>query len=351
MNNWKAFTLLFTISIIYACSVAKDPTPDAHPDAKVYTAVINTTNMGNSAEANIVDSVKAGSEVIKLRLEVTGPTSAEYLYVMYSTDNSAFQPLAVATIRNAYGTFAAGNTSSYSLKVPNLTNFTIDIAVGVRNKTTALNDVYKIWVTDSLGSFAMPAYHRTLGIATVNLMYKQASLPDTYTVGTANMSSQSSKNYGSWLSTAAQVATMDSIGYKISPQSSDIRLVTLTEGKKDNNSSSLWLYSPADVLLANPAVSGQTDFVLPTSGNSRTTLFDTYSGTTLFDSVKTADLLALPTPANKSIEVIKDGVYIFQTQDQKKGLIKINSTSVSTSIVGIGSTTCQNVNVSVKVLN
>ncbi|MDF2455812.1 MAG: hypothetical protein K0R51_1805, partial [Cytophagaceae bacterium] len=55
MNNWKAFTLLFTISIIYACSVAKDPTPDAHPDAKVYTAVINTTNMGNSAEANIVD--------------------------------------------------------------------------------------------------------------------------------------------------------------------------------------------------------------------------------------------------------------------------------------------------------
>lgn len=333
-----------------SCTVSKDPIPDAHPNAKIYTATINTANMGNTADANIVDSVQAGSEVVKIRLEVTGTTTARYIYVMYSTDNSAFQPLAVATTRNAYGTFTAGNTSTYSLKVPDLTNFTLDIAVGVRNKSTALNDVYKIWMTDSLGSFTMPAYHRTLGIATVNLMYQQIALPNTYTVGIASLSSQSSRSYGSWLSTTAQVAALDSNDYKASPESADIRLVTLTGGKKDNNSSSLWLYSPADIALANPAVSGQTDFDLPLGG-SRTTYYDIYSGTTLFDSVKTAELIALPDPTSKSIEVSKDGVYIFKTQEGKKGLIKIVSTSVSTDLVGTGSTSGQNAGISLKVMN
>ncbi len=348
MKTLKAVMILCVA--MASCAVPKDPIPDAHPNAKVYTAAINTANMGNTGNANIVDSVKAGSEVVKLRLEVTGTKAAGYIYVMYSTDNSAFQPIAVATIRNAYGTFAAGNTSTYSLKVPDLKNFTVDIAVGVRNKAAALNDVYKIWVTDSLGSFSMPAYHRTLGIATVNLMYKPAALPNTYTVGTANMSSQSSKTYGSLLSTAGQVAALDSTAYKMSPPSADIRLVTLTGGKKDNNSNSLWFYSPADVLLANPAVSGQTDFALP-AGTSNTTLFDIYSGSVLYDSVKTAELIALPNPTNKSIEVVKDGVYIFKTQEGKKGLIKILSTAVSTNIVGTGSTTGQNIGISLKVLN
>jgi hypothetical protein len=333
-----------------ACSVSKDPTPDAHPNAKVYTSVINTINMGNTTTANIIDSVKAGDEVAKLRLEVTGTTAAEYIYIVHAGDNGTMIPLPIPTTINEYGTFTAGNSSTYSLKVPKLTSFTIDIAVAVRSTTTALNEVYKIWITDSIGSFSMPAYKRTLGTATINLMYRQASLPNTYSTATTSLGSQSSKSYGSFLSTGAQIATMDSSLYTKSLGSVDIRLVTLTSGKKDNNSTSLWLYSPADVALANPAVSGQTDFVLP-AGTSNTTYFDLYNGAEGFDTLHTATLVALPTPTNKSIQVVTGGVYVFQTQEGKKGLIKINSSGATTNFGGTGSTTAQNVIASVKVLN
>lgn len=331
-----------------ACSVPKDPIPDAHPNARVYPFVINTINKGN---ITTVASVNAGSEVVKLRLDITGNTAAKYIYIVYSTDNGEFLPLPVPTTINEFGTFQGGNASTYSLKVPDLTRFTIDIFVSVRNTTAALNDVYKVWITDSIGSFSRPTYKRILGTATINLLYKPASLHDTYTVSKLYLGSQSSRAYGSLLSTAAQMSALDSAAYARAPQSADIRLVSLTSGKKDNNSASLWLYSPADVVQANPSVMGQTDFVLPILETSNTTYYDAYSGTTVFDSVKTSTLLALPDPLNKSIQVSTGGVYVFKTQQGKKGLIRINSTAATTTIGGVGSTTAQNADVSVKVLN
>ncbi len=339
-------------ALFQSCSVSKDPIPDAHPNAKIYNVVINTLNGGNSGTANIIDSVKAGTEVVKLRLAITSDTAAKYIYIVYATDNGAFLPLPVPTTINEFGIFEGGNASTYSLKVPDLKIFTIDIFVSVRHTTGALNDVYKVWITDNIGSFSRPTYKRTLGTATVNLLYRPASLENTYAVGATLLGSQSSRNNGSLLSTAAQMGVMDSAAYARSPKSADIRLVSLTSGKKDNNSTSLWLYSPADVMLANPAVSGQTDFVLPTLETSNTTYFDTYSGTTLFDSFTATTLLALPDPTtSKSIQVSTGGVYIFKTQTGKKGLIKINSITVATSIGGVGSTTGQNASVFVKVLN
>ena len=114
-----------------SCKVSKDPTPDAHPNAKTYTSVINTTNMGNSAAANIVDSVKVGDEVAKLRLEVTGVVPAKYIYIVHNGDNGTMIPLSVPTTTNEYGTFTGGS-SAYSLKVPDLASFTIDIYVTVK---------------------------------------------------------------------------------------------------------------------------------------------------------------------------------------------------------------------------
>jgi len=344
--------LLASTFYLYSCKVSDEPVPDAHPDARVYTSVINKVNGGNSDSANVVDSVKAGSEVVKLRLDVKGDDVAKYIYIVYATDNGTFLPLPVPTTINKFGTFAGGNANSYSLKVPDLKSFTVDIFVNVRNTSTALNDVYKVWITDvDMGSFSSPAYNRTLGTATINLLYKPASLPDTYTTSKLYMGSQSSRTYGSLLSTAAQIAAMDSTAYAKSPKSADIRLVSLTSGKKDNNSTSLWLYSPADILQANPAVSGQSDFVLPTLETSNTTYFDAYSGTTVFDSITTSTLINLPDPVNKSIEVSTGGVYVFKTQEGKKGLIRINSTAIATSFGGLGSTTGQNADVSIKVLN
>ncbi|MBC7486784.1 MAG: hypothetical protein H7282_08530 [Cytophagaceae bacterium] len=346
------FAISFIVIVASSC-VSKYQVPDAHPNAKIYSIVINKLNGGNTAGAIVVDSVQGGSEVVKLSINVdaTDTKAAQYIYIVYATDNGAFLPLPVPTTINEFGTFEGGNSSTYSLKVPAVTIFTIDVFVSVRNMTTATNDVYKIWITDSIGSFARPTYRRILGTSTINLRYKPASLRDTYTLNTIYAGSQSSRNYGSFIATATQIVAMDSTAYAQSPKSADISMVTLSAGKKDNNSASLWLYSPADITQANPAVSGQTDFVLPTFETPNTTYFDVYSGATLFDSVKTTTLLALPTPTNKSIQVSTGGVYVFQTQTGKKGLIRVNSTAVATSSGGIGSTTGQNASVSIKVLN
>lgn len=335
----------------FSCSVPKDPTPDAHPYAKVVISKIDALNMGNSGSANVIGFVEAGSEVVKLQLKVEANTVAQYIYILKAADNGTMVPLPIPTTVNNYGTFTGGSSSTYSLKVPDLKSFTIDVAVSVRNTTTALNDVYKIWITSSLGSFSLPAYNRTLGSATINLIYTPSSLPFTFNTATVNLGSQSSKSYGSLLSTSGQVAAQDSALYVKSPESADIRLVTLTSGRKDNNSTSLWLYSPKDVTLANPAVSGQTDFVLPTTGTSRTTYFGTYTGANAFDDIDAYTLNNLPSPSNKSIEVVQDGVYVFLTQEGKKGLIRINSVGATTNFGGTGSTTAQNVGLSVKVLN
>lgn len=351
MNKWNTLSLLLVNVIFFACKVTNEPIPDAHPDATVYASVINEVNGGNSDNANVVRSVEAGSEVVKLRLDVKGDDVAKYIYIVYATDNGTFLPLPVPTTTNEFGTFTAGSASTYSLKVPALKTFTVDVFVNVRNTSTAMNDVYKVWITDDIGSFSSPAYNRTLGTATINLLYKSTSLSDTYSISKLYMGSQSSRSYGNLLSTAAQIAALDSAAYAKSPQSADIRLVSLTSGKKDNNSSSLWLYSPADILLANPAVSGQTDFALPVLEASNTTYFETYLGATAFDDIATSDLISLPDPMSKSIEVTTGGVYVFKTQQGKKGLIRINSTAVASSIGGIGSTTGQNADVSIKVLN
>lgn len=337
---------LFSILILISCAVEKDFTPDAHPNAKIITSEINTLNTGS-----VTDSVKAGSEVVKLRLKVTSTTEIKYIYILYAADNGAFIPLTIPATTNSFGTFAAGSSGSYSLQVPGLKTFDIDVAVAVRSSTTALNDVYKIWMTGDLGSYTMSAYNRTLGSATINLMYQNASLPVTFTSTTTSLGSQSSKDFGNFLATQGQVGVMDSASYVKSPKSADISLITLTSGKKDNNSTSLWLYSPADVTQANPAVSGQTDFVLPTSETSNTTYFDTYTGTTAFDDIKATTLSSLPDPTIKSLEVMTDGLYVFKTQEGKKGVIKINSITATANYRGTGSTTAQNANVSVKVLN
>jgi hypothetical protein len=339
------------LSFFNGCSRPRDMTPDAQPDAKVISIAFNTVNMANGGSVNSVDTVKAGDQVVKFRLAVTSSDTVKYIYIVHSGDNGTMTPLPIPTTNNEYGVFTNGSTSTYSLRVPTRTSFNLDIAVAVRNTATAQNDVYKIWLTKDVGSFSMPAYKRILGTATISLIYKNSGAVDsTYSTAAVSLGSQSSRNYGSLLSTAAQVAAMDSVMYLNSPKSADIRLVTLTGGKKDNNSSSLWLYSPADVASANPAVSGQDDFVLP-NGISRTTYFGTYSGAEVFDSLHTATLIALPDPTQKSIEVSVGGTYVFKTQAGKKGLIKITSTAFTTAFGGTGSTTAQNAGVSIKVLN
>jgi hypothetical protein len=230
-------------TLLTSCSRPKNIIPYAHPDAKVFTSVINTINKGNSDSANVVGTVKTGDDVVKLRLEVKGgDTAAKYIYIVYAGDNGSFIPLPVPTTTNEFGTFTGGNSSTYSLKVPSLTRFNLDIFVNVRNTAVATNDVYKIWITDSIGSFTMPAYNRILGTATFNLLYNSTALTDTYTSSTLYLSSQSARTYGNLLSTAGLIGAMDSTAYALSPKSADIRLVTLTLGKKDNNSLALFLY-------------------------------------------------------------------------------------------------------------
>lgn len=352
-SYYLCFTLSFCILsfvLLISCAVQKDPTPDAHPYAKIVKLSIK-----NIGTANVVDTVKAGDEVVKLRLKVKADAIARYIYILQAADNGTMSPLPIPTIINKYGTFTGGSSSTYSLKIPDLTSFAIDsfiieVAVSVRNTTTALNDVYKIWVTTDVGSFSLPADNRTFGSATINLMYAPSYFPITFSTATASLGSQSSKSYGSFLSTSGQITAQDSASYINAPESADIRLVTLTSGKKDNNSTSLWLYSPMDVTQTNPAVIGQTDFILPVYA-SRTTYFGTYTGSIAFEEVDANTLNGLSNPSSKSVEVVEEGIYIFKTEEGKKGLIRINSVGATTNFGGTGSTTAQNASVSVKVLN
>lgn len=351
MKKLMKYASLFFIGaavVLSSCKKDEDPTPDANPNAKVFTNVMTSTNTGGLVT---VGTVTTSDDVVKLRLEVTGANNLDKIYVMLSEDNAAFQPISVPTITNSYGTFTGGS-SSYTLDVPNLQSFIVDIPVSVRTSPAAVNDVYQIWITNGTGAFTKPTKNRDLGIATINLKYTAAAPDETFATATVDLGSQSSNDYGSLLVTSGQVSAFLTADYNDAPESADIRFATLTGGKKDNNSTSLWLYSPADIETANPAVSGQANFALPATGTSRTTYFVTYSGGTSFDNVTVSTLSGLTIgTTNKSIQVSAGNVYAFQTQSGKKGLIKINSSGATTNFVGTGSTTAQNMNVTVKVLN
>lgn len=346
--------LLSAAVLFTSCKKDSEPTPDPAPEAKVFTSKMTVDNFGTSGDANVIGRVTTADGIAKIRLSVSGNNNLDQIFVMLSQDNGPLEALRFSTITNELGQTFQGGSNSYSLKIPNLKNFTVDLPVPVRTSSAAVTDVYQIWITNGDGAFNKPTKNRDLGIATVVLKYTAAAPSETFATATLDLGSQSSLDYASLLVTTGQVSALNTADYVDAPASADIRFVTLTATKKDNNSSSLFLYSPADVADANPPVVGspqQVAFDTAPLANSRSTTFSTYSGGTAFADVTAADISAVTVGSATNIQVSAGNVYAFETESGKKGLIKINSTGSTSNYTGVGTTTAQNMNVTIKVLN
>jgi len=327
-----------------------DPAPVTPPvyTGTIYTSTMTSTNMGNTGTANVTATISSTDKNPKIRLDVSGSNNMDYIYVMVSYDNGAFQPLSFSTIKNASNQTFTGNSSDYSLQIPNLSSFIVDLPI----YTSPINvtGVYQIWITNGAGSFMKPAKNRDLGIATVTLKKSSGASNSTFATASVDLGSQSSDDYGSLLVTSGQVSALNTADYVDSPSSADIRFVTLTGGKKDNNSTELFLYSPADIANANPPVAGQSAFDTAPLAESNTTYFALYTGTD-FETITAEGLAGLNVGTANNVQVSADNVYMFETAAGKKGLIKINLSWSTINVVGTGSTTAKNINAQVKVLN
>ncbi|MDB5272688.1 MAG: hypothetical protein JWO58_1055 [Chitinophagaceae bacterium] len=359
LMNYASLFLMTAIAVLSSCSKKNDPTPDSNPNAKVFETKMYATNYGSTGDAIVVGTVSTTDTTVKLRLNVnhTGTNNLSKIFIMKSVDNGAFTPLIspnVSAITNSYGTFAVN--SSYTFDVPSGTkSFILDLPVAVRTSAaTTATDVYQIWVTDGAGAFSKPGKNRVLGLATITLKYSEAASSSTFATATVDVGSQSSADYGSFIVTSGQVSSLITSDYNDSPGSADIRFVTLNgSGKKDNTTSTIYFYSPANVGDANPAGDGSADFTVFTNSDpllaSRTTKLNVYSGGTSFDNVTAATLSALSVSSGTNVALTVGSVYAFQTQDGKKGLIKVNTTGSGNPVSG--QTSARNANVTIKVQN
>jgi hypothetical protein len=343
MNYASLFFIGATI-ILSSCKKSEDPTPD-DPNAQLVVSTLTTTNMGNTLTANVIDTVETGSGNVKIRLDVSGSNNFDHIFIIKSEDNDLFEPVIVtSSITNSYGTFSAGSAGSGTLGIPNLSSFIVDIILPIRSTTGAVTDVYKIWITNGAGSFTKPTKNRDLGMAVITLKYVASTSNQTFVTATLDMGSQSAVP-ASLLVTSGQVSVLNTADYNDSPSSSDLRLTTMTTGQKDNASTAVWLFSPANV-PTGPTADGSPVFTVPVGSN--TTYIALYNGATPFASVTATDIAGLTVGTGTSIQVTAGNVYMFKTaaSPSKIGLIKINSlTAESDSDKGYVA------NVTVKALN
>lgn len=331
--------LLGATVLFSSCKKDNEPTPTV--EGKTYTSVLTANNNGTSGLANVEAIVSTSDGAANLRLDVSATNPMDQIFVMLSQDNGPFTPVSFPTITNALGQTFQGGSNNYSLKIPNLRNFIVDLPIPIR--TAGVTDVYQVWITNGAGAFNKPGKNRDLGIATITLKYTAAASSKTFATATLNLGSQSSE-VSSLLVTSGLVSVLNTADYNDSPESADIRLVTLTGGNKDNNSSAVFFYSPADVPTSGAVT--LPEFSVP--ANSRTTKLEAYGGTD-FGSITGAGLDALTVAANTNVQLTAGNVYKFETEDGRKGLIKVNSITNGTPVSG--QTNARNVNATIKVLN
>jgi len=303
----------------------EDPTPTV--EGKTYTATMTSTNNGTQT----VDATATYADgTAKIRLDVSGTNNMDQIFVMLSRDNGPFEALTIPTITNAAGQTFTGGSSNYSLNVPNLKSFILDIPISIRTAGTV--DVYQIWITNGSGAFNKPTKNRDLGIANVIIRYT-ASTAATFATATVTLGDQAAVE-GSLLVTSGQIAALLTADYNDAPESSDLALCALNAGgtSKTNGSGILWLVSP-DV---RASLGYATE-----PANPNTSYISAYAGTD-FATITAAQLAALSVGTGQKVEIAALGVYAFQTEGGKKGLIKVNS---------ISGTTNKSASVTVKVLN
>jgi hypothetical protein len=341
---------LTATTFFMGCSKKKsDPTPDnSNPNAPVVTSLMTTNNGGNSGGANASLDVSNSTGTAKLRLDVTNTSDLDKIYIMKCEDNGTRMPFTVSSLVSLEGKTFSGGSSTYSLAVPNNTkSFTIDIPVSIRSNNSAVTDVYYVWITNGSGDYNKPDKNTVLGPAVITLKYTSEHQV-SYSTATTDVGTQSAVN-SSFLVTSGMITTLSTSDYNDSPGSADIRFVSLDVlGKKNNGSSNVFMYSPNDLGAANPASDATADFLIAL-GSSTTYFANSSMSSSDFDNIDNGSDIQFPTLSSGNyIQVVAGGIYEFQTNDGKQGLIRINTLTADTDNTASGG---YNANVTVKVIN
>jgi hypothetical protein len=312
-----------------------DPTPDDNPTAPTVTASMTSTNQGM---VDVSMDVNNSTGTAKIRLDVTHTGDLDEIFIMKSEDNGTLTGQVFSTITTSAGLTFTGGSSDESFDVPGSTkSFILDIPVTVRTTSSAVTDVYYIWITNGNGSFLLPTKNRVLGAAKVTLKYNSSASTTSFQSGTVNVGDQTATP-GSLLVTSGQISALLTASYNDAPESADIAVVALdiTGNTKTNGSSYIYLVSP-DIrddlgFTSEPAGANTTNIELYTTGD--------------FETITGAQLQALSVSSTTKVAATVGAVYKFSTEAGKKGLMKVNS--ITHEADGDAGAV---VNVSIKVLN
>lgn len=334
-------TAMIALATLSSCKKDEE-TVDNNPEAPVVTSTMTTTNGGNTGTAIASLDVTTSTGTAKLRLDVTAGVNLDRIYIMKSQDNGALTPLSVSDITTSAGTFSGGS-ASYTLKVPGSTKaFVIDIPVSVRTSSSAVTDVYYIWITDGVGDFLKPTKNVELGPATLTLKYTAATVTPYSSATGIVLGDQSNASYGSMLVTSGQVSALATADYIDAPASSDLSLSALNAAgdTKTNGSGILWLISPSlrDGLgyagCASCGAGGSAVAEPTTATGANITKISSYSGD--FDAATGTVLSGLSVGSTNQVKITAVGdVFQFETSKGKKGLIKVTALTTSSATVSV----------------
>lgn len=331
INHLLTLLSLGSMLVFASCTKDEEPTPDNNPTAPVLTSVMTANNKGTSGTAVATLKVDNSTGSAKLRLDVTYNGDLDRIYIMKSEDNGSLVGQNFTTITNAEGQTFTSGSADYSFKVPSSTkNFILDVPVSVRTSTSAVTDVYYVWITNGIGDFTKPTKNTVLGPAVLTLQYG-ASTTASFSTGNATLGDQTAIP-GSLLVTSGKIGAFLTADYNDAPESADLALVALdnTGTTKTNGSVNIYLVSPDTRtslgFLNEPAA-------------ANTTYISAYAGS--FEDANGATLQGLNVGTGTKVKLTQGSVYQFYTEKGKKGLIKVN-----TLTTGPGTA-----EVSVKVLN
>jgi len=346
--NYALATLAIASTLFTSCSKDDEaPTPAPPANAKIFTANVTPTTGGGTA--NVTGVVTTSDGTAYLRMVVTSTENIDHVYITSSVDNGTTMPyVGGSNYKDSLGNeFKAGGTSGASYTTDNTKSFVLMVPVNIRTTSAAVSDVYTIWFTNGAGNFLQPTKKRVLGPVTFKLNYG-ANVGASYaSVSGISLGDQFKNGIGSLLVTSGQVSALETAAYNEAPESADISLSELNDaGTKrtggvnaatdPQGSGVSWFIAPSDRLgVGYPAVNE------PTGANT------TYisSSSLDFDAATGATLSALTVGTGTKVKIVEGGVYQFQTESGKKGLIKV--TSLTDATASAGGTAI----VSVKVLN
>jgi hypothetical protein len=336
-----AVGVLTVAAVCVGCSKKSDPAPSSDT-IRTVIAVVTPQTVANGT-ANVYGGVYTTDGTANLKLEVTSASNVDYIYILSSSDNSAFSGYfpSKSYTDSLKNTFTPGSAGVYSYSMPNTNNFVLTMAVPVRTTSGAVSDVYKIWFTNGKGGFNLPAKNTIIGPVTVTLNYTRVPLPPGISVASSLVLGDQTATPGSLLSTSGQISVLTTALYDSSANSADLALCALDVAGtvETNNSGYLWLTSP----------SLRTGFGYPnepSNPNPNVSYIMAAPDTVNFDKATGIDLTALTISSSSTQEVLitNGGVYEFLTTSGKMGLIKV--TSLTNTAGSPGTAT-----VSVKVLN